>query len=51
MELYYKFTIKLIQSKLNPCDVGYGKPFLKPGHGNIGKPEIITMPSILHAAI
>ena len=51
MELYYKFTIKLIQSKLNPCDVGYGESFLKPGNGNMGKPEIITMPSILHAAI
>ena len=31
MELNYKFTIKLIKSKLNPCDVGYGESFLKPG--------------------
>ena len=29
MELNYKFTIKLIKSKLNPCDVGYGESFLK----------------------
>ena len=38
MELNYKFTIKLIKSKLNPCDVGYGESFFKPGNGNMGKP-------------
>ena len=40
MELYYKFTIKLIQSKLNPCDVGYGKPFLKPGASSSKLPNV-----------
>ena len=40
MELYYKFSIKFIKSKLNPCDVGYGKPFLKPGASSSKLPNV-----------
>ena len=40
MELNYEYTIKLIKSKLNPCDVGYGKPFLKPGASSSKLPNV-----------